>query len=300
MNDSNQDQYLPIREISRLTGINTVTLRAWERRYGLLKPQRTEKGHRLYTQDDLNRIQQVQYWLNKGLAISKVNALVQQIDPAQPIEPLQESFESDSLWEQQILELKQAAMELNRRQLDREIERLFSEYPIELLADHLLLPLLSQFDQVNYPQAAASVFFQAVMKEQIYRMQYRQRQTARGKKCLLVSLNSVESDLYNLLLNYALMVSGFRSEQVAHLEKDNLLYLINQLDVDFVVISGFERIDQILLDQYLNKIDSQSRAVPLLVGVIADYYQQMGHSIQGFSGYQQLMQFMQQEAGHGE
>ena len=293
MNDT-QEQYLPIREISRLTGINTVTLRAWERRYGLLNPQRTEKGHRLYTQDDLNRIQQVQYWLNKGLAISKVNALVQQMELPQ------ETFESGSLWEQQILDLKQAAMELNRRQLDRDIEKLFSEYPIELLADHLLLPLLSQFEQVNYPQAAASAFFQAVMKEQIYRMQYRQRQTARGKKCLLVSLNPGESDLYNLLLNYALMVSGFRSEQVSHLEKDNLLYLINQLDVDFIVISGFERIDQILLDQFLDKINSQSRAVPLLVGVIADYYQQIGHSIQGFSTYQQLMQFMQQEADNGE
>ena len=157
MNDSNQDSFLPIREISRLTGINTVTLRAWERRYGLLKPQRTEKGHRLYTQDDLNRIQQVQYWLNKGLAISKVNALVQQMELPQ------ETFESDSLWEQQILDLKQAAMELNRRHLDRDIEKLFSEYPIELLADHLLLPLLSHFDQVNYPQAAASAFFQTVM-----------------------------------------------------------------------------------------------------------------------------------------
>lgn len=294
MNDSNQDPFLPIREISRLTGINTVTLRAWERRYGLLKPQRTEKGHRLYTQDDLNRIQQVQYWLNKGLAISKVNALVQQMELPQ------ETFESDSLWEQQILDLKQAAMELNRRHLDRDIERLFSEYPIELLADHLLLPLLSQFDQVNYPQAAASAFFQTVMKEQIYRMQYRQRQTARGKKCLLVSLNPDESDLYNLLLNYALMVSGFRSEQVNHLEKDNLLYLINQLDVDFIVISSFERIDQILLEQYLDKINSQCRATPLLVGVIADYYQQLGHSTRGFSSYQQLMQFMQQEAEDGE
>lgn len=34
----------PIREVARLTGINPVTLRAWERRYGLIEPKRTEVG----------------------------------------------------------------------------------------------------------------------------------------------------------------------------------------------------------------------------------------------------------------
>ncbi|MGL5554916.1 MAG: MerR family DNA-binding transcriptional regulator, partial [Aeromonas veronii] len=31
----------PIREVSRLTGVNAVTLRAWQRRYGLVQPART-------------------------------------------------------------------------------------------------------------------------------------------------------------------------------------------------------------------------------------------------------------------
>ena len=38
---------LPIRTVSILTGVHSVTLRAWERRYGLITPQRTPKGHRL-------------------------------------------------------------------------------------------------------------------------------------------------------------------------------------------------------------------------------------------------------------
>ena len=39
---------LAIGELARRTGVNPVTLRAWERRYGLLKPQRTANLHRLY------------------------------------------------------------------------------------------------------------------------------------------------------------------------------------------------------------------------------------------------------------
>ncbi|MBX4365223.1 MerR family DNA-binding transcriptional regulator, partial [Mycobacterium tuberculosis] len=38
-----------IGEFARLCGINATTLRAWQRRYGLLKPLRTDGGHRLYS-----------------------------------------------------------------------------------------------------------------------------------------------------------------------------------------------------------------------------------------------------------
>ncbi|WP_162873792.1 MerR family DNA-binding transcriptional regulator, partial [Pseudomonas viridiflava] len=36
------DDWLPIRDVARQTGVNAVTLRAWERRYGLIVPHRTE------------------------------------------------------------------------------------------------------------------------------------------------------------------------------------------------------------------------------------------------------------------
>ncbi|MFZ1539056.1 MAG: MerR family transcriptional regulator, partial [Chromatiaceae bacterium] len=46
----------PIRTLSRLTGVPAVTLRAWERRHRLLTPTRTEKGHRLYNEADVDRV----------------------------------------------------------------------------------------------------------------------------------------------------------------------------------------------------------------------------------------------------
>ena len=36
--------WLPIREVARQTGVNAVTLRAWERRYCLIVPHRTTQG----------------------------------------------------------------------------------------------------------------------------------------------------------------------------------------------------------------------------------------------------------------
>lgn len=66
-----------IREVAEITGVKPVTLRAWQRRYNLVQPDRTEKGHRLFTDQDIEMIRQIQSWLAKGVAIGKVGALLQ-------------------------------------------------------------------------------------------------------------------------------------------------------------------------------------------------------------------------------
>ena len=58
---------IPIREVCKVTGVNPVTLRAWERRYGLITPHRTEKGHRLYTEANIRQIQAILLWLSRGV-----------------------------------------------------------------------------------------------------------------------------------------------------------------------------------------------------------------------------------------
>ena len=66
----------PIRMVASLTGINPVTLRAWERRYGLVKPQRTPKGHRLYSEQDIELIKRILKMLDQNIPISQVKHLL--------------------------------------------------------------------------------------------------------------------------------------------------------------------------------------------------------------------------------
>ena len=68
----------PIRTVANLTGVNSITLRAWEKRYGLIKPIRTAKGHRLYTQQNIDMINEVVALLAKGIPISQVSRTLQQ------------------------------------------------------------------------------------------------------------------------------------------------------------------------------------------------------------------------------
>jgi len=70
------DGLFPIRHVCAETGINPVTLRAWERRYGLIRPLRTPKGHRLYSAEDIARIHRILALLDEGVAVSQVGRVL--------------------------------------------------------------------------------------------------------------------------------------------------------------------------------------------------------------------------------
>lgn len=57
--------------VSRMTNIPEATLRVWERRYGFPKPTRTSGGHRLYSQQEVFRLQWVKTRIDEGMQVSK-------------------------------------------------------------------------------------------------------------------------------------------------------------------------------------------------------------------------------------
>jgi DNA-binding transcriptional MerR regulator len=62
---------LRIGELSRRLGVSDHALRAWERRYGLLRPVRTAGGFRLYSEADLQRVARMQAHLARGLSTAE-------------------------------------------------------------------------------------------------------------------------------------------------------------------------------------------------------------------------------------
>ena len=61
--------------VSKLTGVGAITLRAWERRYGLIKPVRKESGHRLYTRSHIDQINRITSLTQKGIRMSREDAM---------------------------------------------------------------------------------------------------------------------------------------------------------------------------------------------------------------------------------
>ncbi|MFM5737423.1 MerR family transcriptional regulator [Aeromonas veronii] len=124
----------PIREVSRLTGVNAVTLRAWQRRYGLVQPARTEKGHRLYSEQDIRQIGEILSWLERGVSIGQVKGLLSEPYSA-PV--------SDH-WQQTLEQFSQALLAFNQRKAEAELNDLLASYPFELVRSRILQPLVER------------------------------------------------------------------------------------------------------------------------------------------------------------
>lgn len=64
-----------IQDLERLTGIKAHTIRIWESRYKLLKPQRTDTNIRLYSDKQLHKLLNISTLIRKGYKISELAAL---------------------------------------------------------------------------------------------------------------------------------------------------------------------------------------------------------------------------------
>lgn len=67
-----------IGELSRRVGVSPGTLRAWERRYNLLNPHRTDSGYRLYTAEDEAMIRELTRLRAKGMATAEAARLARE------------------------------------------------------------------------------------------------------------------------------------------------------------------------------------------------------------------------------
>lgn len=79
ISDVPDDPKYTIKKVSAQTGIRTVTLRAWERRYGVLNPQRANNRYRLYSERDVAILFWLKSRLDKGLSISAAASELQKM-----------------------------------------------------------------------------------------------------------------------------------------------------------------------------------------------------------------------------
>ena len=71
---------LRIGELSRRVGESPELLRAWETRYGLVKPERTPGGLRLYSEQDERRVRVMRHHISAGLSASEAARMAKLAD----------------------------------------------------------------------------------------------------------------------------------------------------------------------------------------------------------------------------
>ena len=68
--------HLRIGQLASRVGVSATLLRAWERRYGLLQPVRTDRGYRLYSAEDEARVRSMLALITDGVAPQQAARMV--------------------------------------------------------------------------------------------------------------------------------------------------------------------------------------------------------------------------------
>src|SRR5215208_4688029 len=132
--------HLRIGELSRRTGTSVDSLRAWERRYGLLSPDRSDGGFRLYSDEDVERVRAMQAHLHNGLAAAEAARRALETG-------FREAGGSDDLVTQSRRELVDALASFAEGKANSALDRLLGALSVDTLLVEIVLPYLHELGE---------------------------------------------------------------------------------------------------------------------------------------------------------
>jgi DNA-binding transcriptional MerR regulator len=146
--------YLRIGELSRRVGVSAELLRAWERRYGLLKPARSKGGFRLYSDADEQRIRRMRELLSRGLSAAEAARAALR----SPDEAAAEAAEDGrgAALETATARLRSALDQLDEAAAQATLDRVFALFTLDTIIREVLLTYLHELGE-RWGRGEASV-----------------------------------------------------------------------------------------------------------------------------------------------
>ena len=227
------EKLLRIGELSRRVGVPVESLRAWERRYGLLTPSRTQGGFRLYGEDDVARVLAMRANLEGGLFAAEAARLALAEDVAEPIRAPAPTADA--------AQLAAALDRFDEAGAQQALDRLLATLTIDVVLRDVLLPYLHELGE-RWEGGEVSV-----AQEHFASNLLRGRLTALargwdrggGPRALLACAEGERHDLPLVGFGLALRGHGWR---ISYLGADtpvaSLVEAARELSPDAIVVSG--------------------------------------------------------------
>lgn len=153
-----------IKAVVQATGISPSTLRAWERRYKVCQPQRTESGYRLYSDRDIAMIRWLKVQVDAGMAISQavswLDSLAEEAaglenvalpglngSPLRPVQTPAQARRDASDSGALIRGLVNALLRFDEQRAEAILTEAFGLYPLEYVGEEIVTPALIEIGE---------------------------------------------------------------------------------------------------------------------------------------------------------
>ena len=269
--DSSTEKLYTIGTVSKLTGVGAITLRAWERRYGLITPVRKESGHRLYTRQHIDQINRITALTQQGLRVS-------QVTPEMLETELQEGESNETgrdTWKDYLNSMVAAVVSFDEERLEEIYNGALSLYPISVVTQKLLTPLLIELG-LRWESSEGSIaeehFFAFYLRNKLgARFHHRPRGNT-GPQLLLAGFPGEHHEIGLLLFSLAAHDAGYRILPLgANMPLEELAPVARKKDCAAIVLSGAIEPKKSILDKDLPEL-VRTAGIPVLVGGLTSVY----------------------------
>lgn len=238
----------PIRELVRHTGVNASTLRAWENRHGLLTPTRTASGHRLYGMADVRRVLRLRELLAQGLGLGEIAPLLEEDGPdagsRQPAPPAETPSQETGhwAWHGYLAETLRALEDFSTERLDGLYSEACAIYPIDIVTDNLLIPVLEEIGQRwdKRPSGIAEEhFLSAWLRNKLGARLHHAASLGRGPQLILACLPHENHEIGLLMFALLALQRGYRVIYLgANMPIRQIVHVVVHTQAHGVVLAG--------------------------------------------------------------
>jgi len=253
---------LRIGEFSRRLGVSDHVLRAWERRYGLLRPIRSPGGFRLYSEDDERRVRRMQVHLSHGLSAAEAARATLGEDQASAARQNQAVERGGGQFDV-LGALARAMEEMDEPAAQALLDRLLADFTLETVLRDVVLPYLRAVGE-RWERGQATVaqehFASNLLRGRLANLA-RGWGNGNGPTALLACPPGEEHDLPLLAFGIVLHRNGWRISYLgANTPIEDLTRTAAELQLDLIVLAAVtaERFNG--MDAYLSRL---TRMAPL-------------------------------------
>jgi DNA-binding transcriptional MerR regulator len=230
---------------SEMSGVSEGLIRAWERRYGVLKPRRTASGYRAYTESDIEVLRRLKQLTAEGVSIAEAVKLLPQIrrevkEDVEGREGVIRAPQAEQVlsWRRDILE---AAARLDQQALELVLDEAMASLPPVPFFEEVLVPLQQElgerWHQGTVTVAEEHLVTQAARQRVLTLIHQAPRRARRHVVCACFPLEDHELGLMGVALRFR--HAGWRVTFLgARTPAEHLGRVVAALAPDLVAISA--------------------------------------------------------------
>lgn len=240
-----------IKDLEYLSGIKAHTIRIWEKRYGLLDPNRTDTNIRSYSDDDVRKILNVALLVKNGYKISNVAGFDNLKIQAEVLRINNNSNDPDKSIDQLIF----FTLNFDVVEFERFLDKLIAKNGISRTMQNVVFPF---FDRVGILWQTGSIFaahehfVSNLIRNRLIREIGKFQSQASAKTALFFLRENEMHEIGLLYSNFLAAESGLHCIYLGQsLPFNDLANLLVNTNFDFVVTSFVHAFEKPELIQYL-------------------------------------------------